>query len=232
MMNGIAQRVVKRGFTLIEMLIVISIIMVLIVILVAAIRTVGQDEAAARQVIKSLENALASYYAMYGAYPPSKVPDGYPNAEGISSGAEALYYFLHGPRGEGWGPHALDGGIRERGKNWTPQKAVSDKWISRDTTAPRYYIDALGDDGKPILYYRAAIRPRNNTVQEVYQKNDNAKFWSPSDSEWRQYMSSSDVPNTAVNLQSYVLIAPGNDRRYGFDAGMPTSDDVTNFGSK
>ena len=218
------------AFTLIELLIVIVIIAILLVILVPALMNRSQDKVAAVSVLKGLQDTLEAYYAKYQAYPPSNVPGNYPGASQITSGAQALYYFLQGPRGEGWGPEDADGGIKAKGMNWLPSKDIRADWLSK--SEPRYFVDGLGDEGKPFLYYRAAIRPKTNAVADVFQKSDNAQFWNPSDSEWRALLADPAANNMAVNRQSYILMSPGTDREYGFKPGLPVTDDISNFRSK
>lgn len=235
-MNRAGNRCKLPAFTLIELLIVILIIGILVLILITALNERGQDKVAATQVIKSLTTQLEAYRAVYMVYPPSSMATigGYPGGGGgVASGAEALYYFLHGPRGQGWGPDSQDGGVKGKGQGWKAAQGVPESWLSADKSKPRYYVDGLGDEGKPILYYRAALKPKSTKVADVYSKFDNAKYWDPTVQEFNALLRAPGATtDVAANGQSYILIAPGNDRKYGFEAGLPRSDDVTNFRSE
>lgn len=82
----------RRGFTLVELLIVIMIIMVLAGLTVGAIRLVMRmrDEAKAKVQIELLATALDSYKATYGVYPPG---------DGSATSSEGLRTALYPPQG-------------------------------------------------------------------------------------------------------------------------------------
>jgi len=122
--------VVRRGFTLIEMLLVISIIVLLMALLVpqigAVVRAVTVRSAAQR--VYRLHNAVEDYHRVYADYPPSEsdptpynqsAPQWdyprycYPNGDEATNlfshdkwhhafGGRYLVYFLFGPQGRGW----------------------------------------------------------------------------------------------------------------------------------
>jgi prepilin-type N-terminal cleavage/methylation domain-containing protein len=87
-----------RGFTLIEMLIVISIIVILMALLIPVLGTVQQRAKirATRAMLDGIQNALQRYYIDFNEYPPS-------NTTGISGLVDdsSLYVYLSGPNGRG-----------------------------------------------------------------------------------------------------------------------------------
>ncbi len=228
-MGSDKKRHATKAFTLLELLLVISIIAILIVILVPALINRSKDAVAANSVINSLRISLESYYDVYKAYPPSQIPSDYPNSGGVTSGAECLYYFLHGPQGNGWGPTPDAGNVL--GTIWDPPAGVRDDWLSQDKAKPRYYVDGLGDVGKPILYYRSDF-DYNKSWRAIYNKTHNEKYWTPQDAEWYAMIKDPDAVNSPYNPRSYLLIAPGNDGEYGFQEGSQSTDDITNFRSQ
>jgi len=118
------------GFTLIEMLLVISIIILLMAVLVPQIGAVVRAVTiqGATQRIHQLHNTVEDYYRLYADYPPSETPPTpynrsapqwdypryrYPNGDEATNifshgqwhcpfGGRYLVYFLFGPYGRGW----------------------------------------------------------------------------------------------------------------------------------
>lgn len=227
----------KRGFTLIEILIVIAIIAFLVVILVAAINVITVEEVEARRAIANLGDAIDAYTNRYGAPPPSDMPNGYPDSSGVDTGAQCLYYFLTGPEEQGWttehdiAPHYVISPVN-----------VRDDWVGGGPGTDvrrKYFTDGLGDGETPkaILYYRASSERNKWTVEDVYDQADNSHggedspFWSPSAEQFRNLVSKTDDrgrPTGAPhNPDGYLLISPGPDRKFGIELGQ--TDDVTNF---
>ena len=64
-----------KGFTLVELMVVISVIAILMGITFRLMNAASQEKAKAETVsrLQRLENALSGYYAAYGTYPPVKV---------------------------------------------------------------------------------------------------------------------------------------------------------------
>jgi len=90
----------RRGFTMIELLIVVVIIGILVSLLLPVIGTIREKarKTATRAVIDGLSNALSKYYNDFDEYPPSTVGDlGDPGAPQ----PDALFFYLCGPEGQG-----------------------------------------------------------------------------------------------------------------------------------
>src|SRR5690349_19635814 len=86
------------GFTVVEMLIVISIIAILMAMLVpvlASVRRRAQIKAT-RALIDGIQDALGRYYIDFDEYPPS-------NVAGLNGAVDpsSLYIYLSGPNGKG-----------------------------------------------------------------------------------------------------------------------------------
>jgi prepilin-type N-terminal cleavage/methylation domain-containing protein len=96
------QRTAQRAFTLIELLIVISIIAVLAAFTIPVMTSVlkSQKITVAKAELSYLETALESYKAKYGAYPPSNTNN---------PAASPLYYELSGVTNIGSSYQTLDG---------------------------------------------------------------------------------------------------------------------------
>jgi prepilin-type N-terminal cleavage/methylation domain-containing protein len=75
MRNAPPQRSGRRGFTLIELMVVMAIIAILVGLVAAAVMKymVEGPKAQARNELVGLEVALNSFYKDYGFYPPSKI---------------------------------------------------------------------------------------------------------------------------------------------------------------
>src|SRR5579862_6472882 len=98
----------QRGFTLVEILVVIAIICILMTLLLAVLHTIEirAKEMATRGLISSLETGLSAYEYDWGQFPP----DGYSDIPGVPAvtvqgyttanapyniqGSSALYYYL------------------------------------------------------------------------------------------------------------------------------------------
>lgn len=232
------------GFTLVELLLVIAIIGTLMVILAPSV-VISRDEPRSVRLMSALASALESYHAAYGAYPPSQMPAGYSNTGGASTGSQCLYYFLMGPRGEGWGTDGSDGGVPPQ-YVWGPAKDLDADWMVSDqkvtagggitSTAP-YFCDGAPEKDRAMLYYRADVSykddgTRRRLYNEIYNRSDNADasptFWNPSEEDWREVVINPAAFREAPqNPRSYILIAPGKDREFGFTGGV--YDDITNF---
>lgn len=192
------------------------------------VRINGHKERYINRIRENIDQALRSYEQTFdGMYPPS-------DDAAVGSGAECLYYYLMGPRGQGWGPNPADGGVPA---NYAlgPARELSESWLvggGRDGVR-KYFVDDDPDNPQPILYYRAntAVQPGGTEpvrYDQVYNRLDNARFWTPTAQEWHRYIANPASPSEApFNPHSYLLISPGEDRQFGYVDGQ--CDDFANY---
>jgi len=239
----------REGFTLIELLIVMMIISVLIIILVVGLNP-GESKTVVRtkRIMDALDSALQAYALKFRAFPPSKMPSGYPNASGISTGSQCLYYFLLGPQGEGWNTTSKGGGI-PAAYVWTPAKDVDQEWMVSDTKVTggnravkcaKFFCDGDPEKDRAILYYRANVRLKNDGTRpvkydEVYDRSDNSDssetFWNPPANDWKKMIVNKDSYNEAPYMPGqFLLMGPGRDRTFGYVDNV--CDDIWNVTRK
>ena len=178
------------------------------------------------RMMESLKYELAAYHATYSNYPPSQMPDGYPNSEGIESGSQCLYYFLTGPEGKGW----TEGHGLSPVHTWEPS-SLSSEWLG-DYNGKKFFVDGYDKQRKALLYYRADRSAEGGRYHEVYHMEDNFGpgdyGWKPSDEQWRKMIHDPSKPGMQpYNANSYLLLGAGRDRKFGFDGTR--ADDDMNF---
>lgn len=162
-----------RGFTLVELMVVISIIGVLVMLLVPTISTAQQiaRKAATSDIIKRLGMGLEAYKGDFHEYPPSRVqtwngpaPQGY-------RGAAKLVWYLAGPGGDGWGINAAGHmpyeatmpGMARPTRSYGPYFKATAEAVSYDVISGQQYMCAFNDGFKPpgkILYFRYEAHPQ------------------------------------------------------------------------
>jgi len=99
-----ADRESRRGFTLVEMLVVVAIIGVLAAILIPTIGAARRHvkEGLTRTELSYLQAALVEYYTDWGEYPPDLTGAAPFPAEQNLDPAQCLVYYLRGPTGIGF----------------------------------------------------------------------------------------------------------------------------------
>lgn len=244
----------RKGFTLIEMLLVIAIITVLIAILVPVLpRVISATNMKKTQILfAQLGVGLEDYKRIYKVYPPCNV------GFSLSEGPQRLLMALQGPDGQGW-TQARDGVKAEFGPFF---ESVKDR-LSRDGT---YFVDGFGG---VIIYHKAQMQnPKhiNNSQKQMrYWARAGEKWWTGSYNQtedgsrlsnsgdkwfgnhWRKKLTQTTRivgGNTEMlphNPTTYLLWSAGEDRILGFTNTDPESgkmtfdlengkcDDITNF---
>jgi len=174
-----------RGFTLVEMLVVVVIIIGLLSILVPAITSVTATagQVAEKQFLGAIQVALKNYQLDHESYPPSDTTDLADDANlttfGMTQdlfhdtytgpggnvpyqGAELLVQALLGPRNsDGTNGDGLNGyGFKQGGRSYGPYLAIKHEntLVIRDSPAPNqpWRLAMVSSQSKaPILYYRA-----------------------------------------------------------------------------
>ena len=129
------------GFTLIEMLIVISIIVILMAFLLPVIGSVQQRAKmrAARAQLDGIQNALQRYNVDFDEFPPS-------NTAGLNGPVDpsSLYTYLAGPNGRGI--DTVQGGIT---RHRDPYMTLPPEYVKRSGGTTQV-IDPWG---MPIVYF-------------------------------------------------------------------------------
>lgn len=152
----------REGFTLIELMVVIAIILLLLSILVGGMGAVSRYSsiAAAGQMLGSIQTALNGYKTDCDENPPS-ISTG--SVGGVSvngwQGGEILVQALSGPRSD---DGKVGTGFASGGKNYGPYlstKHESNVAVSTGTAPNARFKYTLPDSAgkKAVLYYRAVV---------------------------------------------------------------------------
>ncbi|MEA3367097.1 MAG: type II secretion system protein [Planctomycetota bacterium] len=224
------ERPAKRGFTLVELLIVMLIIGALIGLLVPtigrAIRTVHST--ITRRTISGIGMGLEAYKNDFGDYPPSDDDTNYPR-----TGAEKLVFYLRGPQGSGWGAGAAGmlpqhvGASRSRTRTYGPYYEADEddiKWEEvRGDWRRVAFLDANEPPGR-IIYFKAGRDRDGNTT---YDWNDNNLRSAPDAQgktnypnqtafeDWTVIGGHSSAADGDYKRHDYLLVSPGQDGRFG-----------------
>jgi prepilin-type N-terminal cleavage/methylation domain-containing protein len=123
------------GFTVVEMLIVISIIAILMAMLVPVLASVRRraQVKAARALIDGIQDALGRYYIDFDEYPPS-------NTSGLNGAVDpsSLYNYLAGPKGKGF--DTVQGGVT---RHHDPYMVLPPEYVQR-SAGSTLIVDAWG----------------------------------------------------------------------------------------
>jgi prepilin-type N-terminal cleavage/methylation domain-containing protein len=188
------QRLSTGGFTLVELMVVISIIGLLVTLLVPVVSSARliAAKAATTKTIKDLSMGLENYKGDFGEYPPSRpswktgnIPKGQ-----MHRGAANLVWYLCGPAGNGWGVDAagqmpsypnVTMRMSRPTRSYGPYfKATSDAVAYEpDPFSGQTVMGAILDGFKPagsILYFRYEANPELDSAgapKQNYQVSDN-----------------------------------------------------------
>ncbi|MBI1372444.1 MAG: hypothetical protein GC159_06745 [Phycisphaera sp.] len=239
----------RRGFTIVEMLVVIAIIIALLGILIPTIANIRPNPWEV-QLLTNTGIALQAYHNDFNDYPPSDYTKATaPICFGAWSGGEILAQALVGPQ-----PNGVDG---QMGYGWTKDASLTGKsygpYLNIQTekqtlaeSAPGRWVltVATSQSKRGVLYYRADNAGATGTLGgagadvwdnggrfNLAHNNTLVGADNPVDY-WRTTASATDRNTLSIPLRSaeYLLISPGIDEQYGDGGGAREYDDTYRFG--
>ena len=196
----------RRGFTLIEILVVIAIIAILVAVIVPAIIDAGGNAgnryaAKTRSAIRELSAGAHAYESEYDYFPGQK------RGSSLPTGSLALGKCV-------WGT-----------ENKPMNKFVPFKEEKvMGTSAPNSRIPSdRSPDAMPLLYYPSKMDATGDTVAACFTVGDNSSLpGSPNLSSYASEAMNS-LLDKPYHYDTFLIIAAGADREYF------TDDDLTNW---
>ena len=193
----------REGFTLVELLIVISIITVLTTMVTVGLLTAkGKAKIQiTRALIAKVQSGLESYYAAYGDYPPTTLSDMYQGGFAGNNGIESLVYCLSSQ--DKGGPFLL--GVMESDYSNldndqfinTPLREIADGWKN-----PMVYFHSRDYDnpskGNSYSFRKTGvgIMPQANpSLPGTYYNQITSQIWSAGPDEKNNNGLGDDVNN-------------------------------------
>jgi len=193
---------IRRGFTLIELMMVISIILLLMALMTPAITEALNmvNVVRTKNTIALIGTGLEAFKQDFGYYPPSS-----------GGGADALYDAVMGPSGDGW----PSGGLWPDGSSAGAEAQKRGPYVKTDPDMERG--GRFQDGFRPsldILYWRADIS--GTQASNIFNLADNTEYDAGTDDFYYMICGNTSGTTMPVRSKSYILLSRGKDRKWGY----------------